>query len=371
MQGEYFTYDATGNWLNYKRDANGDGMFEVNQTRTHNAANEIQTISGGNTLIAHDRNGCMTRIPKPLDNTSSYTLVYDAWNRLISVCDGDAVVVTYMLYDARNHRIKKTIGDETRLYYFNQQWQCVEERVGTTVDATWIYGLRYIDDVVCRVKNTEVLYALQDPNWNVIAVLNSNGSVAERLTYNSFGRVTFRNASFVARATSSYNWCKTFTSQVYDVETGLMLYRNRYYYPGLGRFITCDPIGYEGDCVNFYRYVGNIPNNAQDPLGLDDCPGGSWSYAGQSVTIGFVGAYVRSSLKLECMKPRIKYRRYTCGDSHCTIVIDKAIKIYTQVDVLFITKGIGFNFGISVGHAFGGHIHGYTRIGDLLGCSGG
>ncbi len=268
--GEEFTFDTTGNWLNYKQDASGDGTFEVNQTRTHNAANEILTISGGNTLVSHDRNGCMTKVPQPNTLGNAYTLVYDAWNRLISVSDGDTLVASYM-YDARNHRIKKTVGDETRLYYFNQQWQCVEERVGTTVDATWIYGLRYIDDVVCRVKNTEVLYALQDPNWNVVALVTPSGSVAERMTYDSFGRVTFRNASFVAnvsQTTSSYNWTKTFTGQVYDVETGLMLYRNRYYHPGLGRFLTRDPIGYEGDKVSLYRYVGNSTSMLGDSTGF-------------------------------------------------------------------------------------------------------
>ncbi len=189
---------------------------------------------------------------------------------MISVSDGDTLVASYM-YDARNHRIKKTVGNETRLYYFNQQWQCVEERVGTTVDATWIYGLRYIDDVVCSVKNTEVLYALQDPNWNVVALVNTSGTVQERMTYDSFGRITFRDASFVANAsktTSSYNWTKTFTGQVYDVETGLMLYRNRYYHPTLGRFITRDPIGYRGEDSNLYRYVYNFPCTATDIWGL-------------------------------------------------------------------------------------------------------
>ncbi len=256
---EDFTYDVAGNWLNYKQDASGDGTFEVNQTRTHNAANEILTIAGSNASVAHDRNGCMTKVPQPNTLGNAYTLVYDAWNRLTQVKDGTAVVATYV-YDARNHRIKTTVGDETRLYYFNQQWQCVEERVGTTVDATWIYGLRYIDDVICRVKNTEVLYALQDPNWNVVALVTPSGSVAERMTYDSFGKPTFRDASFVAnvsQTTSSYNWTKTFTGQVYDVETGLMLYRNRYYHPGLGRFITRDPIKYAGRDVNLYRYVGN------------------------------------------------------------------------------------------------------------------
>ena len=231
----------------------------VNQTRTHNAANEILTISSGNTLVSHDRNGCMTKVPKPLGGTTSYTLVYDAWNRLTQVKDGDTIVATYM-YDARNHRIKKTVNDTVTLSYFNQNWQEVES-VTNNVTTGYVYGLRYIDDIVCRTTNnngeTQTLYAVQDPNWNVVALVNASGTVAERMTYDSFGRVTFRNSDFTTKISSSYGWTKTFTGQVYDTETGLMLYRNRYYHPGLGRFITRDPIKYAGKDVNLYRYVRN------------------------------------------------------------------------------------------------------------------
>lgn len=141
-------------------------------------------------------------------------------------------------------------------------------RNGTIVTLK-IFGL--FNDVICRTTNdseTQTLYALQDPNWNVVAVLNSNGTVAERLTYDSFGKPTFRSANFTARTTSSYNWTKTFTGQVYDSEMSLMLYRNRYYHTALGRFITRDPIGYRGDSVNLYRYVENSVTVSADPSGV-------------------------------------------------------------------------------------------------------
>ncbi|MDD3470498.1 MAG: RHS repeat-associated core domain-containing protein, partial [Thermoguttaceae bacterium] len=250
---EDFAFDMTGNWLNYKQDANGDGAFEVNQTRTHNLANEILTISGGNTLVSHDRNGCMTKVPKPLDGTTAYTLVYDAWNRLAQVKDDTSVVATYM-YDARNHRIKKTVGTVVTLSYFNQNWQEIES-IAAGVTTTHVYGIRYIDDIISRTSGSETLYTVQDPNWNVCALVNPSGTVMERITYDSFGKPTFRDASFVAKTASSHNWTKTFTGQVYDVETGLMLYRNRYYHTGLGRFVTRDPVGYDANNVNLYRYV--------------------------------------------------------------------------------------------------------------------
>jgi RHS repeat-associated protein len=52
-----------------------------------------------------------------------------------------------------------------------------------------------------------------------------------------------------------------------DRETGLQLLTNRYYDPQAGRFLTRDPISYDGG-INLYAYVNNQPVNFADPLGL-------------------------------------------------------------------------------------------------------
>jgi hypothetical protein len=57
---EAWNFDKTGNWAEY----NKNGMTE---TRTHNAANELQGIA------AHDANGNMTLMPGLKGK-------YDAWN---------------------------------------------------------------------------------------------------------------------------------------------------------------------------------------------------------------------------------------------------------------------------------------------------
>jgi hypothetical protein len=44
-------------------------------------------------------------------------------------------------------------------------------------------------------------------------------------------------------------------------------YRARYYDPMVGRFISEDPLGFQGS-KQFYKYVGNSPVNAIDPSGL-------------------------------------------------------------------------------------------------------
>lgn len=61
----------------------------------------------------------------------------------------------------------------------------------------------------------------------------------------------------------------TYTGREWDRETGLYYYNARYYDPEMGRFISEDPIGFNGGDVNLYAYVGNNPVNFVDPWGLE------------------------------------------------------------------------------------------------------
>jgi RHS repeat-associated protein len=54
-----------------------------------------------------------------------------------------------------------------------------------------------------------------------------------------------------------------------DSESGFYYFRNRYYSPDLGRFISRDPIGYAAGDINLYRFVGNGPYGGLDPWGLE------------------------------------------------------------------------------------------------------
>jgi RHS repeat-associated protein len=243
---ESWNFDKTGNWSQYTKNS-------VTKNRDHNAANELQGIAN------HDANGNMVLMPGLKGK-------YDAWNRLVEVRDSNDNLIAQYEYNGLNQRLKKTVGSTVTKSFFNENWQEIESVTNNQV-TSYVWGLRYIDDLVLREKGEERLYSLADPNWNVIAICDSTGSVVERMKYDAFGKITRLNNNFGTKNGSDYAWNRTFTGQVFDLETELMLYRNRYYHTGLGRFTTIDPIKYEAGDENLYRYCENIPVQSWDSYG--------------------------------------------------------------------------------------------------------
>jgi RHS repeat-associated protein len=115
---------------------------------------------------------------------------------------------------------------------------------------------------------------LYDGKGNVTALLDSSQSVAATYTYDAFGNL-------MSQAGSLFQPFK-FSTKYYDEGTGLSYFGYRFYLPVLGRWMTRDPIGYEGG-LNLYGFVGNNPTNYLDPFGHEYNPYFDYDPAGQAV----------------------------------------------------------------------------------------
>ena len=144
----------------------------------------------------------------------------------------------------------------------------------------YVWDARYIDAPVLRWQDAnddgdvddthETLYVTTDANMNVTALVDTSGTVLERVVYDPYGNPTFYDGSWTSpAATSSYDNVVLYCGYRWDGETGLYHVRHRMYHATLGRWIQRDPIGYEGGpCL--YAYVGSQPLSTQDPSGLID-----------------------------------------------------------------------------------------------------
>jgi RHS repeat-associated protein len=267
-----YTLDPTGNWAAYLTKTNG--TTDLNQTRTANKVNEITAIGGTPawaTPPVYDPAGNMASFPQPASPSSNFIATYDAWNRMTSINTSSGSIATYQ-YDGRGRRIVKntTAISETRHFYYTNDWQDIEERTGTstTMDKQYVWGARFVDELVCRDDATpQRLYAMQDANFNLTSIANASGGVVERYRFDPYGSRTIMNASWGTISASVYDWVVGHQGLMHDEEDGLVYDRARYLSPMLGRFMSRDPIGYVGG-LNIYEYIGGDPIDDTDSLGL-------------------------------------------------------------------------------------------------------
>jgi len=168
-------------------------------------------------------------------------------------------------------------------------WGIIEERVQTTarsttgrLNAQYVWSPVSVDALIERDRDSngdaildERVYALQDANWNVTALVAGPGvagyavgAIINRFAYSPYGTTQVMTPSWTAASSTAIPWKHTFQGLAANTSTGLYDARNRDYSPILGRFIEPDPIGFQAGDNNFYRFVGNGPVGRNDPMGL-------------------------------------------------------------------------------------------------------
>ncbi len=309
-QSRNYNLDGTGNWKNSTFTPVGGS--QTTDQRSNNQLNQItQRTVGTGSLVKFQYDGQATPATGNGNLTNDGTLIYqyDALNRLIQVNRAsDGLAIATYVYDAGNRRVRKTVtnggvtgnipnGTTDSLW---QDWQTMEERnpfggSGSTDTPIkqFIWGT-YIDECLqvnlLSVAGPQSLpagayYLLQDLLYRAVALTNSSGAIVEAYDTDAYGNTlifTGPGADGVwftdDDVQSNYGANGViYCGYRYDAETENYYVRNRYYSPTLGRWVTRDPIGYEGG-INLYGYVESSPVGALDKYGLNlysnDSPSG-------------------------------------------------------------------------------------------------
>jgi RHS repeat-associated protein len=200
---------------------------------------------------------------------------FDARGRLLQAALPNGQNVTYQ-YDALGRRISRTTGGITTQYLYDGQ-DVVREinSDGSTVD--YLNGPSIDQKLRQQSSVTGAAYFLQDHLGSTIALTNSSGLILERIQYDPFGGSS-------GSALTHY----LYAGREFDSATGLLYFRARYYSPQLGRFISEDPLGFNGGDTNVYAYVGDDPLSLSDPLGLQSA--GTTTAGATTTTTGWTAA---------------------------------------------------------------------------------
>ena len=310
-----WSLDGMGNWSAFTQTG---GTGPIDQQANTNALNEITSYQSPSAWATpgYDAAGNMTTTPQPGSEATGLTCVYDAWNRLIEVSNGS--ILALCSYDGLGRRITETANGQTTAYFYDSSDQVLEKRVSASplplgegqgegnqttaaiiaalpANLQYVWGLRNVDDLVLRDSNNGGggslgisgsglglrLYALQDANWNVVALVNASGAVQERFSYTAFGTATALNPNFSSPYSgTNFHWTRLFAALDVDPTTGLYYNNARWYNSSLGVFLTTDPAMAD---PNTYRYAGNNPVTQTDPSGL--VPPTLWTWDPDEVAI--------------------------------------------------------------------------------------
>jgi len=212
--------------------------------------NNRQTGFNG-AALTYDANGNLTG-----DGVNSF--VWNARDQLVQIQQGGVSQLSFA-YDALGRRVSKAVGGSTPTQYLYDGYNAIQETQGAAVNPI-LTGLG-IDERFARNDVSGRTYFMTDMLGSTIGLTDGSGAIQQRYTYDAYGNVTPADTS--TGFTNPYQ----FTGREADTG-GLYYYRARYYSPGMGRFISEDPVGFAGGQNNFYGYVDGNPTNYRDPSGL-------------------------------------------------------------------------------------------------------
>ncbi len=230
-----------------------------NHTYIYDAKNRLTNVTntvGGDSVI-----GLTYDVQGNLANKNGVATVFDYGNRLRST-----VGMSYR-YDALGRRVRAdNAGGQLRYSFFSSDgrvtWQR-DEPAGKRISNVYLAGSLVAELSRPIGSNTETLtYLHTDALGSPIAKTDASGTKIETSEYEPYGKLLNRpNDDRLG-----------YTGHVMDSASGLTYMQQRYYDPGIGRFLSVDPVtAYENPvgAFNRYYYANNNPYANIDPDGRE------------------------------------------------------------------------------------------------------
>jgi RHS repeat-associated protein len=265
-----YTYDSSGRLTDvelnssivssYAYDTNSNRTSLTSGSTTTSATYDAQDrlLTYGTKSFTYNLNGELTSMTDSATSTTT-NYVYDSYGNLKSVTL-PSKTINYKV-DAFNRRTTKLNGSTIDSFFV---WNTSNQLVGIT-DASgvmvsrFVYGSKpHVPDYM-KIGTNEFQIISNHLGSPVMVVNSATGVIEQEITYDEFGKIV----SDTAPGFTPFG----FAGCLYDVETKLCRFGARDYDASIGRWLSKDPIRFDGGDTNLYGYVFNDPINFIDPEG--------------------------------------------------------------------------------------------------------
>ena len=183
----------------------------------------------------------------------------------------------YFNYDGRGRRMRKNAinyvydSDGRLIRQYKDESKIIEPQTFIFYyDFEGVAAFKYTD----KNNNGTMFFYLRDGQGNIIAIVDSTGSVVVQYYYDAWGnhKVVDANGDEIIDQDDIGNLNPfRYRGYYYDTETGLYFLQTRYYDPEVGRFLNRDSVQYADpetiNGLNLYAYCLNNPVEYADPTG--------------------------------------------------------------------------------------------------------
>lgn len=255
-----YAYDQGGNLKSVKEYAYTEGTLPETpvheETGTYSSTWKDQLLNWDGTAMTYDAVGNMLTMG---DTVYTWTM----GRKLASVDNGRKA---QYFYDHTGARVKKVVDGVTTNYHMAGDLLASEICNGKT---TW-----YIYDsganLVATVIDGKYYYYVRNIQNDIVALVDKSGKTVVNYVYDSWGKLLSITGSL--KDTVGIQNPFRYRGYYYDNETGMYYLKNRYYDPGLRRFICSDEMGSLDiqeniDDCNLYSYCDNNPIARKDTEG--------------------------------------------------------------------------------------------------------
>jgi RHS repeat-associated protein len=245
----------------YEYDANGNRILAVRKGESVSATYDAQDrlLSQGAATYSYTAAG---ELVSKTDAAGTTSYGYDVLGALRKVTLSDGTLVEYII-DGTGRRVGKKVNAALeRAFLYRDALAPVAElgADGKTVTKRFIYGSRaHVPDYMVDILAAKTYRFVTDQLGSVRLVVDvADGSVAQRLDYDEWGRVLVDTAPALQPF--------AFAGGPYDVHARFSRFGRRDYDPEIGRWTDKDPILFLGG-ANLYLYALADPVNVTDPDG--------------------------------------------------------------------------------------------------------